>query len=106
MSPFFFFIMRNYKLEKLQTLKEGETFVTKEFGNSMSPRIKSGQEHRLEACSWEIAEVGDIVYCKVKGSFYTHLVKAKGVRGCLISNLKGKENGWTKNVYGRVTEVL
>ena len=26
-------------------------------------------------------EVGDIVFCKVKGKYYTHLVKAKGDRG-------------------------
>lgn len=33
--------MKNYKLEKLQN---GETFITKESGNSMSGLIESGQE--------------------------------------------------------------
>lgn len=62
--------MRNYKLEKLQN---GETFVTSEKGNSMVGLIKSGQEHELTPTTWEECDEGDIVYCKVKGSFYTCL---------------------------------
>lgn len=95
---------RNYKLERLQN---NETFLTSEKGNSMVPIIKSGQEHRLAPCTWEDVETGDVVYCKVKGNFYTHLVKGKSdEKGCLIGNNKGRINGWTKNVYGRVIEVI
>jgi phage repressor protein C with HTH and peptisase S24 domain len=94
----------NYKVEKLLN---GETFVTREKGNSMLPLIKSGQEHVLEPAKWEDVNVGDIVYCKVKGRLYTHLVKAKNNdRGCLIGNNKGNINGWTKQVYGKVIEVI
>jgi hypothetical protein len=64
----------NFKVEKLE---KGESFITSEKGNSMVPLIKSGQKHKLEPATWENVEVGDIVYCKVKGNFYTHLVKAK-----------------------------
>jgi hypothetical protein len=96
--------MRNYKLEKLQA---GETFTTSEKGNSMTGRINSGQEHVLEPATWESVNVDDIVYCKVHGSFYTHLVIAKNdQRGCLIGNNRGGINGWTKQVYGKVTKVL
>ncbi len=96
--------MKNYKLERLQN---GETFVTSERGNSMIPLIKSGQEHRLAPASWEACEEGNIVYCKVKGNFYTHLVKSKNAdKGLLIGNNKGNINGWTKQVYGKVIEVL
>lgn len=96
--------MRNYKVEKLQN---GETFVTSERGNSMVPLIHSGQEHKLAPASWEDCKAGDIVYCKVKGKFFTHLVKAKdSERGLLIGNNKGSLNGWTKAVYGKVVEVL
>jgi hypothetical protein len=96
--------MRNYKLERLQG---GETFVTSEKGNSMVPLIKSGQEHILGPASWEDCNDGDIVYCKVKGNFYTHLVKAKNnEKGLLIGNNKGGINGWTKQVYGRVIEIV
>jgi len=96
--------MRNYKLEKLQN---GETFITKEKGNSMNPLIKSGQNHLLAPATWESVLIGDAVYCKVKGNYFTHLVKAKDEqKGCLIGNNKGGINGWTKQVYGKVIEVL
>jgi hypothetical protein len=96
--------MKNYKLERLQN---GETFTTSEKGNSMVPLIKSGQDHILSPCGWEEVKPGDIVYCKVKGNFYTHLVKAKDEKkGCLIGNNKGGINGWTRNIYGKVIEIL
>ncbi len=98
--------MRNYKFEKLQ---RGETLETSEKGNSMSPIIKSGQKHELSpVVDWnkEIS-VGDIVYCKVRGNFYTHLVKAKNDdKGCLIGNNKGGINGWTKQIFGKVTKIM
>lgn len=96
--------MRNYKLEKLQN---GETIKTKEKGNSMLPLIASGQEHILQPCTWEDCNIDDIVYCKVNGKFYTHLVKAKNMnQGCQIGNNHGVINGWTKLIYGKVIEVL
>lgn len=92
---------------KYERLLEGETFITSEKGNSMVPLIMSGQKHKLMPYSWEQCEVGDIVYCKVKGNWYTHIVKAKNdKRGVLIGNNKGGINGWTKSVYGKVIEVL
>ncbi len=96
---------RNYKLERLQN---GEAIVTSEVGNSMVPLIYSGQKHELSpVLDWEDIEVGDIVYCKVSGRFFTHLVKAKNKdRGLQIGNNRGYINGWTKQVYGKVTKVL
>lgn len=92
--------------KKLQRLLNGESFITSETGNSMLPRIKSKQKHKLKPATWEEVKVNDIVYCKVKGRFLTHLVKSKNKKkGCLISNNRGKENGWTKNVYGVVVEI-
>lgn len=94
----------NWKVEKLQ---KGETFVTSEKGNSMVPLIKSGQPHKLAPAKWEDCIEGDIVYCKVKGNFLTHLVKGKNdTRGLLIGSNRGNINGWTKQVYGKVIEVL
>lgn len=95
---------RNYKLERLLN---GETFITKERGNSMVPLIKSNQEHIIAPVKIEDVKPGDIVYCKVKGTWYTHLVKAiDPIKGCLISNNKGNINGWTKQIYGKVIQVL
>jgi len=93
----------NWKQEKLG---KGETFITSEKGNSMSPIIKSGQDHRLAPVKLEDCKMGDVVFCKVKGHYYTHLVKGKGERGLLIGNNKGGVNGWTKQVYGKVIEIL
>lgn len=96
---------KNYKLEKLLS---GETFITSEKGNSMSPLINSGQKHILEPVfDWNLCENGDIVYCKVKGNYYTHLVKGKDQnRGLLIGNNKGRINGWTTKIYGKVIQIL
>lgn len=92
---------------KQQRLAEGEVIITSEKGNSMLPLIKSGQSHELSPCKLDDVEVGDIVYCKVRGRFYTHLVTAKNDdRGVQISNNHGFVNGWTKRVFGKVTRVL
>lgn len=96
--------MNHWKIKKLLS---GEEFVTKEKGNSMVPLIKNGQPHRLAPTTWEQCEEGDIVFCKVRGYLYTHLVKAKDAnKGLLIGNNKGGINGWTKQVWGKVIEVL
>ena len=93
-----------WKVEKLQNC---ETFITKEKGNSMVPLIYSNQEHKLAPAKWEDLEIGDITYCKVKGRFFTHLVKAKDPnKGVLIGNNKGGINGWTKQVFGKVIEII
>lgn len=42
--------------------------------------------------------MGDVVFCKVRGSCVTHKVYAVG-------NNKGHMNGWTKNVYGLAHKI-
>ena len=94
----------NIKAEKLL---KGETIISKEPGNSMLPILKSRQPVELTPTTWEQVEVGDIVFCKVRGNFYTHLVTAKNdKKGCQISNNRKHVNGWTKAVYGKVTKIL
>ena len=92
---------------KIDKLLAGETIISKEPGNSMTPILKSKQPVRIEPCTWEDVEVGDIVYCTVRGNTYTHLVKGKNdKRGVCIGNNHGHINGWTKKVYGKVIEIL
>lgn len=92
---------------KIERLLKGETIVSKEPGNSMLPILKSRQPVRIAPATWRDVDVGDIVYCKVRGNVYTHLVAAKNEkRGCQIANNRGHVNGWTKNVYGKVVEIL
>jgi hypothetical protein len=92
---------------KIQKLLNGETIVSKEAGNSMLPLLKSKQPVVLQPINWEACNAGDIVFCKVRGNCYTHLVKGKNAkRGLLIANNHGRINGWTKNVYGKVIAIL
>ncbi len=92
---------------KIQKLNDGKTIISKEPGNSMLPLLKSKQPVRIAPIAGEDCEVGDIVYCKVRGNVFTHLVKGKNnKRGLLIGNNHGRINGWTKNVYGKVIEIL
>jgi len=93
--------------KKIERLRNGETIISREPGNSMVPLIRHRQPVRLAPATWEDVEVGDMVFCRVKGNVYTHLVKAKNEkRGVLIGNNHGRTNGWTKTVYGKVIEVL
>jgi hypothetical protein len=73
----------------------------------MTPKVKHRQPVELTPITWGETKVGDIVYCKVKGRYLTHLVKSKNEkRGCLIANNHGHVNGWTKKIYGKVTKIL
>lgn len=96
--------MLNWKVEKLLS---GETITSKEAGNSMLPILKSKQPVVLEPTDWTKVKMGDIVFCKCKGNYYTHLVKATDLRkGVLIGNNHGHLNGWTKSVYGKAIKIL
>ncbi len=87
-------------------LAKGQPIVACEKGNSMVPLIKSGQNHELTPCTWQDVMPDNIVFCKVKGNYYTHLVLSKDWnRGVLIGNAKGRINGWTKQVFGKVTKI-
>ena len=95
---------KNYKIEQLLA---GKTIISKEPGNSMTPILYSKQPVEITPTTWNEVEIGDIVYAKVHGHCYTHLVKAKNEKhGVLIGNNHGRINGWTKNVYGKVTKIL
>lgn len=94
-------------------LIEGKTIEKyKEGGNSMLPIIKSNQPVTLEPIeNHNNLKVKDIVFCKVKGNYYTHLIS--GIRNrngnieYQISNNKGCVNGWIKknNIFGKVIKI-
>jgi hypothetical protein len=89
-------------------LRAGETVSFRETGNSMMPRIRSRQK-----CTYvpvrEPADirVGDAVFCKVAGNYFTHLVTAIRGNQYQISNNHGHVNGWTTldNIFGKVVKV-
>jgi phage repressor protein C with HTH and peptisase S24 domain len=89
----------------IQTLTEQGQVSFRPRGDSMLPRIRSGQLCTLERV--DQVEVGDIVLCKVNGHQYLHLVRAVRPGAAQIANNQGKINGWTslQNVYGKLIRV-
>lgn len=93
-------------MRKIQRLEAGESFITSEPGNSMLPLYKSNEKHLVTPIRWQECNVGDVVFCKVRGACVTHKVYAiDSNKGCLIGNNKGHMNGWTKNVYGLAHKI-
>lgn len=88
----------------IKRLQNGETVELRPHGNSMSPRIKSGQLVRLEPIT-QAPKPGDIVLSKVRGHYYLHLVRLAHDGQYQIANNHGHINGWTSQVFGVVTSV-
>lgn len=78
----------------VERLQRGEEVVLHPKGQSMTPRIYSGQRVTLTPVS-EDPEVGDIVLAKVHGRYYLHLVSSRDGDRYQISNNHGHVNGWT-----------
>jgi len=88
----------------IEQLKKGETVKIRPRGNSMSGRIESGNLVTIAPLT-ESPEKDDVVLCRVAGIEYLHLVKAVSGGRFLIGNNRGRVNGWTGTVYGKVIKV-
>lgn len=90
----------------IEKLKAGETVSFRPRGNSMVPKIKSGQLCTVAPVNREVVK-GDIVLCKVRGNQYLHNVLAVKGDQYQISNNHGHVNGWCsrQNVFGILTSV-
>lgn len=90
----------------------GEDVSFRPRGNSMSPKIKSGQLVTVSP-DLTLLVVGDVVLCKVGGRQYLHFLKARKTEmtkdsakvSYQICNARGFTNGWTTTIYGRVTNI-
>lgn len=90
----------------VKELSEGRSVRLKPHGNSMTPIIKSGQPIVLSPVDPADVRVGDAVLAKVKGNYYIHKVTAIGDDGRFqISNNHGHVNGWSRQVFGKVTGI-
>lgn len=93
----------------INKLKEKETVSFRPRGNSMVPKIKSGQLCTVAPIeNYEILKKGDIVLCKVGRAQYLHLISAISANGTYqISNNKGHVNGWVSrdSIYGVLVSV-
>jgi SOS-response transcriptional repressor LexA len=99
----FFIRKKMNKYERLKTdLDVAGTGKLKAFGNSMLPILKNGSQ--LTFVKAPDYNIGDIVFCKVKGRYIDahKVVKKDANKGFLIANNHGFENGWTKIIYGKV----
>ena len=94
----------NYERVIKELEKEGISKM-KVHGNSITPIIKSGTLLTFKKC--EEYNVGDIVFCKVKGRYIdAHKITAwNEKKGYLISNNHGWDNGWTKIIFGKVISI-
>lgn len=94
----------------MQHLLNGEKCKVVGYGQSMTPRIKSGQTVIVDPITEDtILKKNDIVFCKVKGHFYLHKISAiRNNVSYQISNNHNHVNGWISrnNIYGKVTEIL
>jgi len=97
---------RNFVLETL--LEKGEV-TWKPHGNSMTPKMNSGDQVRVKKVDPAALRVGDAVYAKVKGNYYLHLLSAidETHNRYQISNNHGHVNGWVTadNVFGVCVEI-
>ena len=86
----------------IEELQAGRMVMIKPKGNSMTPRIKSGEEVLLLPISSGRVYVDDIVLVRVKGSVFLHKITAIDGDRVQIGNNHGHINGWTtmKKVYG------
>lgn len=93
------------KYERLKAALDAKgTGKMKAFGNSMLPILKSGTT--LTFKKQDKYQVGDIVFCKVKGRYIDahKITKIDSAGRYMIANNKGWENGWTRVVYGKAVE--
>jgi phage repressor protein C with HTH and peptisase S24 domain len=98
------------------TLAEGQSVKFRPKGNSMSPKIDSGDLVTVAPIGNSLEEQkkinkGDIVFCKVGRNFYVHLVqsidqKMGGFR-YQIGNNKKHTNGTIgiEQIFGKVVNV-
>lgn len=70
-------------------------------GNSMKPILPNPS-----VCVYQkqdTYEVGDIVFCKVRGRWIdAHIITKKDNNRYMIANNHGFENGWTTTIFGKV----
>ena len=97
-------------------LAAGETVQIRPRGNSMAPKINSGDQVTIVPVGNSDADQanikkGDIVFCKVGGHHYVHLVQAvhqkMGGYRYQIGNNKKHTNGTIgiESIFGKVTKV-
>lgn len=91
----------------IEALKLGKTISFRPKGNSMSPRIESGQLCTVAPVDTSTLKKGDVVLCKVHGSEFLHLIKAIEGDRFQIGNNRGGINGWIgpNSIFGKLISI-
>lgn len=78
----------------------------KVFGQSMKPILESGSFLTFE--KRPNYEVGDIVFCKVRGRYIdAHKITKIDSHGrYMISNNHGHDNGWSSQIFGKAIAAI
>jgi hypothetical protein len=95
------------KYERLQSdLQTKGWGMMKCFGNSMLPILDNPSITYF--IPQDDYEIGDIVFCRCRGNYIdSHLITQKDkIKGYMISNNYGHQNGWTKKIFGRVIKSV
>lgn len=96
--------------ESAAKLKQGLVGCLVGIGQSMTPILKSGQAVICEPIKDDTKlEKKDIVFCKVRGHYYLHLIHGiRNEKEYLIGNNHGHMNGWISRnqIFGKVVEIL
>lgn len=83
-----------------ERVRAGETVTFIAHGNSMTPRLRSGDTVTVSPLAGHEPTKGDIVLAKVHGRYYLHKVTAYRAGKYQISNNHGHVNGWASEVLG------
>ena len=91
----------------IEKLRNGETVSFRPRGHSMSGKVESGQLCTVVPANPAELQAGDIVWCKVNGREYLHLIKAIQGQRFQIGNNRGRINGWVSagSIFGRCMRV-
>lgn len=91
----------------IEALGRGETVTIRPRGNSMIPRVHSGDCVTIAPCEPDDVQIDNIVLVRVSGRDYLHLVKAIDGDRYQIGNNRGHINGWVtfRSIYGKAIRV-
>ncbi len=89
----------------LDAVADGKDAKMKAHGRSMIPLIENGSVLTYRATN--DYQIGDVVFCKVKGSYIAahRITKINSDGKHMIANYRGRENGWASEIFARVIEV-
>jgi len=96
-------VMANYE-RVIAILSDGGDASMKVFGGSMTPIIESRSVATYRKT--DDYQIGDVVLVKMGRNYLTHKITKIASDGrFLISNNKGRDNGWVRKVFGRVIAI-